>query len=57
MFFGGKKHSAGHLFIKILKFSKFIADVSIAQEIQNFNNLTPFLNSEFDSLMTQLAIF
>ena len=43
-------------FIKILKFSKFIADISIAQEIQNFNNLTPFLNSESDSLMTQLAI-
>ena len=57
MFFGEKKHSAGHLFIEILKFSKFIADISIAQEIQNFNNLTPFLNSEFDSLMTQLAIF
>ena len=40
--------------IKTLKFSKFIADISIAEEIRNFNNLTPFLNPEFDSLMTQL---
>ena len=52
-----KKHTAGHLFTKTLKFSKFIADISVAQEIQNVHNLTPFLNPEFDSLMTQLAIF
>ena len=52
VFFGEKRHSAGHLFIKTLKFSKFIADISIAQKIQNFNNLTPFLNPEFDSLTT-----
>ena len=45
------------LVIFLLKFSKFIADISIAQEIQNFNDLTPFLNPEFDSLMAQLAIF
>ena len=52
-----KKHAAGHLFIKTLKFSKFIADISIARETRNFNNFTPVLNPEFDSLMTQLAIF
>ena len=45
------------MLVIILKFSKFIADIRIAQEIQDFNNLTSFLNSEFDSLMTQLAIF
>ena len=49
MFLGEKKHTAN------LKFSKFIADISIAQEKRNFNNFTLFLNPEFDSLMTQLA--
>ena len=48
-----KKHTTGHLFIKTLKFSRFIADISIAQKIRNFNNFTPFLDPEFGSLMTQ----
>ena len=57
MLFGEKNIVLVIFLIKILKFNKFIADISIAQKIKNFNNLTPFLNPEFDSLMTQLAIF
>ena len=40
-----KKHTVGHIFIKRLKFSKFIADISIAQDIRNFDNFTGFLQS------------
>ena len=54
--FGWKKHSVCHLFIKTLEFRKFIADNSIAQEIQNFDNFPGFRNPEFDNFMTQLAI-
>ena len=50
MFWDEKKHTAGQLFVKTLKFSKFIAGISIAQEIWNVNDFTPFLNPEFDSL-------
>ena len=43
-------------FIKTLKFSKFIADISIAK-IQDSNNLSGFFNPESDNCMIQLAIF
>ena len=44
-------------FIKTLKFSKFVADISIAQEIQDSINFSIFFNPEFDNCMTQLTIF
>ena len=52
-----KKHTVSHLSIKALKFSKFFADVSIAQETNNYNSFSGFCSPEFDNFMTQLAIF
>ena len=53
----GEKNIGGNLFIKTLKFSKFVADLSIAQEIQDSNNFSGVFNTEFDNCMTQLTIF
>ena len=38
----GLKHTLGYLFIKTLKLNKKIADVSIFEEIQNFDNFSGF---------------
>ena len=38
-------------FLKTLKFSKFVADDSIAQEIQDSNNFQAFFNPEFNNCM------
>ena len=55
--FGEGGHTLGYLFIKTLKFSKKLADVSIFEKIQNFDNFSGFCSSEFDLFMKDSAIF
>ena len=44
-------------FMKILKFNKKFADVSICEKIHNFDDFSGFCSLEFDSFMRDLAIF
>ena len=43
--------------MKQLKFTKNFADVSISEKIRNFDDFIGFCSREFDSFMTDLAIF
>ena len=52
-----KKQTVGRLFINTLKFSKFLADVSIAQEIQNFNNFNGSLQIQNLTILIHSWLF
>ena len=53
--FSAKKHTFGYLFLKTLKFNKKIANVSIFEKIQNFDDFSGFCSPEFDSFMRDLG--
>ena len=43
--------------MKALKFNKTLADVSISEKIQNFDDFSGFCSPELDSFLRDLAIF
>ena len=55
--FLGEKHTVGHIFIKELKFSKFIADINIALEMRNFDNFDGFLQSRIWQFYDTVSYF
>ena len=45
------------IFMKVMKFSKKFADVSMSEKVENFDDFSGFCSSEFDSFFRDLAIF
>ena len=57
MLLGGGGYTFGYIFMKALKFNKKLADVSISEKIQNFDDFSCLCSPEFDSFLRDLAIF
>ena len=53
----GEEAYFGYVFMKALEINKTFSDISIFEKIQNFDDFSGFCSPEFDSFLSDLAIF